>query len=182
MTTQFRKFRAREDPITIVKFPFSSRQWPPPPPATTPLFVAFFFFQLIVPSRSIPVSLHGSGIITELSRIVCTYIHTHTHTAPSMEVFRASIMASTHLRSISAYGVRPQERSLPPWTSSNVASDSPSPPSTETIRRLSSIWRRKERVGPARTSRAAMGADKLLLGNLVNREWVYSLFRSLLRE
>lgn len=117
-----------------------------------------------------------------LQDCVHVYTHTDTHTAPSMEVFRASIMASTHLRSISAYGVRPQERSLPPWTSSNVASDSPSPPSTETIRRLSSIWRRKERVGPARTSRAAMGADKLLLGNLVNRERVYSLFRSLLRE
>lgn len=41
----------------------------------------FFFFQLIVPSRSIPVSLHGggSGIITELPRIVCRTVCRHTH-------------------------------------------------------------------------------------------------------
>ena len=158
MTTQFRKFRAREDPITIVKFPFSSRQWQPPL-ATLPSLFSSLFRRFFLSYRwrrphapSLSSVVNGGGrdgrIITEPSRLCAEWhigIHmVHAYTG-EVEVFRAGIMASTHLRYLHTGCARKNDRS-PPSTSSNVASDSPSPPCTETIRRLSSIWPRKERV------------------------------------
>lgn len=90
-----------------------------------PLFVSLsssFFFPYRwrrphAPSLSSVVNGGGRDgrIITEPSRL-CAEWHIGIHTVHAytdeVEVFRAGIMASTHLRSISAYRVRPQERSF----------------------------------------------------------------------
>lgn len=86
-----------------------------------PLFVVFFLsYRWRRPhAPSLSSVVNGGGrdgrIITEPSRLCAEWhigIHTvHAYTG-EVEVFRAGIMASTHLPSISAYRVRPQERSF----------------------------------------------------------------------
>lgn len=171
------------DPITIVKFPFSSRQWPTPPACVSSLFSPGFFFFPPKPRRYPPSVYVSLSLLLSPSRwnnngapwIVRGPVCRHTQAARTLpgEVFRASIMAPTHLRSISAYGVRRKnDRCLlqraATWPAILLARDN-----TPFIFDLAE----EGKSGPARTSRAAMGADKLLLGNLVNRQRVYPAFQ-----